>query len=60
MGAEMERMMSSNLTPVILCAPNLRRYVRKLTERVLPQLSVISLSEVPNSVSLKAFGMVTV
>jgi flagellar biosynthesis protein FlhA len=60
LGAEMERMMSSNYTPVVLCSPNLRRYVRKLTERVLPQLAVISLSEVPNTVSLKAFGMVTV
>jgi flagellar biosynthesis protein FlhA len=60
LGAEMERMMSSNYTPVILCSPNLRRYVRKLTERVLPQLAVISLSEVPNTLSLKAFGMVTV
>jgi flagellar biosynthesis protein FlhA len=60
LGAEMERIMSSNHTPVILCAPNLRRYVRKLTERVLPQLAVISLAEVPTTVSLKAFGMVTV
>jgi flagellar biosynthesis component FlhA len=34
--------------------------VRKLTERVLPQLAVISLSEVPTTVSLKAFAMVTV
>jgi flagellar biosynthesis protein FlhA len=60
LGTEMERMMSSNYAPVVLCSPNLRRYVRKLTERVLPQLAVISLSEVPNTVSLKAFGMVTV
>ena len=60
LGAEMERMMSGNHTPVILCPPALRRYVRKLTERVLPQLAVISLSEVPGTVSLKAFGMVTV
>lgn len=60
LGAEMERMMSGNHTPVILCPPTLRRYVRKLTERVLPQLAVISLAEVPGTVSLKAFGMVTV
>lgn len=60
LGAEMERMMSGNHRPVILCPPTLRRYVRKLTERVLPQLAVISLSEVPGTVSLKAFGMVTV
>jgi flagellar biosynthesis protein FlhA len=60
LGAEMERMMSNNHAPVVLCAPNLRRYVHKLTERVLPQLSVISLSEVPGTVTLKAFGMVSV
>jgi flagellar biosynthesis protein FlhA len=60
LGAEIERMMSSNHAPVVLCAPNVRRYVRKLTERVLPQLSVISLAEVPNTVTLKAFGMVSV
>lgn len=57
---EMERMMSSNMMPVVLCSPTLRRHVRKLTERVMPQLSVISLSEVPHNVNLKAFGMVTV
>jgi flagellar biosynthesis protein FlhA len=37
-----------------------RRHVRKFTERLLPQLSVLSLAEVPNHVHLKAFGMVTV
>jgi flagellar biosynthesis protein FlhA len=60
LAAEMERMISSNLSPVVLCPPNLRRYVRKLTERALPQLAVISLAEVPTSINLKAFGMVTV
>lgn len=60
LGAEMERMISSNLSPVVLCSPNLRRYVRRLSERALPQLAVISLTEVPTSISLKAFGMVTV
>jgi flagellar biosynthesis protein FlhA len=60
LGVEMERMMSSNHAPVVLCTPNLRRYVRKLTERVLPQLSVISLAEVPSTLTLKAFGMVSV
>ncbi|HEX6265413.1 MAG TPA: flagellar biosynthesis protein FlhA, partial [Burkholderiales bacterium] len=58
--AEAERMLSSELMPVILCAPGLRRHVRRFTERLLPQLSVLSLSEVPGNVSLKAFGMVSV
>ncbi len=57
--AEADRMLSSELMPVILCAPNLRRHVRRFTERLMPQLSVLSLSEVPNNLNLKAFGMVS-
>jgi flagellar biosynthesis protein FlhA len=58
--AETDRMLSSELMPVILCAPNLRRHVRRFTERLMPQLSVLPLSEVPNNLNLKAFGMVSV
>ncbi len=60
LSADIERMLANNLIPVVLCSPNVRRHVRKLTERLLPQLSVLSLAEVPNHVHLKAFGMVTV
>lgn len=55
---EVEKMLANNMMPVLLCPPGLRRHVRKFTERLMPQLSVLSLSEVPNSVTLKAFGMV--
>jgi flagellar biosynthesis protein FlhA len=58
MAGEVERMMGSNMMPVLLCNQNLRRHLRQFTERVMPHLSVLSLSEVPNSVNLKAFGMV--
>jgi flagellar biosynthesis protein FlhA len=57
---EVERMMSSNLMPVVLCSPVLRRHVRRFTERVMPQVSVLSLSEIPNGVNLKSFGMISV
>jgi flagellar biosynthesis protein FlhA len=60
LSAEVERMMANNHMPVLLCSPVLRRHVRRFTERLVPQLSVLSLSEVPSSVSLRAFGMVTV
>lgn len=57
---EVERMLGSELIPVLLCPPNLRRHLRRFTERLMPQLCVLSLSEVPNTVSLKAFGMVAI
>jgi len=51
-------MMLQNLMPVLLCTPTLRRHVRKLTERALPHLTVLSLNEVPQSRTIRAFGMV--
>jgi len=58
--AQVERMLKNNAMPVLLCAPELRRHVRRLTERVMPHLAVLSLNEVPGNVSLKSFGVVTV
>lgn len=55
-----EQMMKSNLLPVLLCAPEVRRHVRTLTERVLPHMRVLAVTEVPNSIALKAFGNVSV
>lgn len=54
-----EQMVRSNLLPVLLCAPDLRRHVRALTERALPHLRVLAVTEVPNLVPLKAFGSVS-
>lgn len=58
LAGEVERMMASNHMPVLLCSPTLRRHVRRFTERLVPQLSVLSLAEIPPNVSLKSFGMV--
>ncbi len=57
---EVERMTKSNMRPVLLCAPNLRRHVRRFTERLVPQLSVLSLNEISGHISLRAFGVVKV
>ena len=55
-----EGMMKANLLPVLLCSPDLRRHMRMLTERVLPHLRVLSMSEIPGSIDLKAFSAVSV
>lgn len=59
MAAQVEKMVRSNLMPVLVCAPQLRRHLRIMTERVLPQLSIVSMAEVPPHLALRAFGMVT-
>jgi flagellar biosynthesis protein FlhA len=55
---QVERMMRGSLVPVLLCAPDLRRHVRALTERVVPHLRVLSMAEVPGSIQLKSFGSI--
>ena len=58
LAGQVEQMMKSNIVPVLLCAPELRRHVRSITERVLPHLAILSMSEVPPSVNLRSFGVV--
>jgi flagellar biosynthesis protein FlhA len=58
LAAQTEKMMKSNLPPILLCAPELRRHVRAMTERMLPQLRVLAMSEIPNTLELRAFSTV--
>lgn len=54
-----EKMLKANLTPAVLCAPDLRRHLRALSERLIPQMRVLSMSEIPRAIELKAFATVT-
>ncbi len=57
---EAERMMKSNLLPVLLCSPELRRHIRTLSERVMPHLRVLSMAEIPQNIELKSWGVVAI
>jgi flagellar biosynthesis protein FlhA len=54
-----EKMMKHNLLPVLLCAPDLRRHVRLLSERGMPHLRVLSMSEIPHTIELRSYAVVT-
>jgi flagellar biosynthesis protein FlhA len=54
-----ERMMKSNMLPVLLCSPDLRRHLRALSERMIPHMRILSMAEIPNSVNLKAWCTVS-
>ncbi|MCU7934008.1 MAG: flagellar biosynthesis protein FlhA [Candidatus Thiodiazotropha sp. (ex Dulcina madagascariensis)] len=58
--SQVEKMMRSSKIPVLLCAPELRQHIRKLTERVMPQLFILSMSEVPTNTPVKSYGMVVI
>jgi flagellar biosynthesis protein FlhA len=53
-----EKMMKGNLLPVLLCAPDLRRHMRALSERVLPHLRVLAMTEIPHTIELRSYAVV--
>ena len=60
LAGEMERVAGLGHAPVLLCSARLRLAVRRLTERVLPNLVVLSFSEIATGVDVQAEGMVIV
>lgn len=46
--------------PAILVSPKVRPAVRKLVEMVFPNITVLSLNEVPNEVQIKTEGVVSI
>ena len=55
-----EDMINANYKPVLLCAPELRQHLRRFTARLVPNLFVLSMNEVPNGVDVKSFALVQV
>lgn len=59
LNSEIEKAISTQGNqPTILCSAPIRLAFRRLIERTLPQISVLSYSEVPTNVPAKAVGMV--
>jgi len=54
-----EKMLKSNLVPVMLCTPELRRHLRTLCERAAPHLRIISMAEIATGFQLRAFASVS-
>lgn len=55
---EMEKMLLKGNTPVLVCAPVVRINLKRVTERQLPQLIVLSYNELVHGVQVQAVGMV--
>ena len=53
-----EKVMAQNLQPVILTSPTIRRHLKKLVEHIIPNLIVISNSEIPPDIRIKSIGEV--
>jgi flagellar biosynthesis protein FlhA len=54
-----DSMMQQNLTPILLCGPELRRHLKTFTRRSVPRLAILSVNEIPTTMDLKSFGIVS-
>jgi len=46
--------------PVVLASPSIRRHVKKLIERFVPHVAVLSHNEIPQNVKIQSLGVVSV
>jgi len=59
LAAESEHMAANGQQPIVLTSTNLRPHLRRLVERTIPQLVVLSYSEIVPEVKVNAVGMVS-
>ena len=55
----LERVTHLNSQPVILCSPGIRRHLKKLLDRFLPQVAVLSHSELTAQTKIQSLGTVS-
>ncbi|MFC7784353.1 flagellar biosynthesis protein FlhA [Rossellomorea sp. GCM10028870] len=58
--SQMEQLSLMEESPIILCSPAVRMYVRQLTERYFPQVPIISYNELEATVEVQSLGVVNV
>ncbi len=56
---EMEKFNQTGTNPVLIASPNIRRHVRKLSERFMPNLAVLSHNEIPPNIKIQSIGVVS-
>jgi flagellar biosynthesis protein FlhA len=55
----MERVAQANYQPIILCSPTIRRHLKKLLDRFLPQVVVLSHNELTTQAKIQSLGTVS-
>jgi flagellar biosynthesis protein FlhA len=56
---EMEKFNQSGTSPLLIASPSIRRHVKKLTERFMPNLAVLSHNEIPSNIKIQSLGVVS-
>lgn len=59
-GKAVKSVMDAGHQPIILCTPFVRLHLKRLTERLLPGLIVLSFNEVDQNIKVESLGMVNI
>ncbi len=59
LGKWMEQFAEKGQQPVLVCSAQLRPYLRRMIERYVPTLTILSPAEIPAEVRVQSIGMVT-
>ncbi len=59
LSTQVNAMMRQSVLPVVICRPEIRRHLKSFSRRVVPHLTVLSMNEVPMSINLKSFGLIS-
>ena len=54
-----DKVMETNLQPIILCSPVLRRHLRRIAEQIAPGIMVISHAEIPPNIRIQALNNIS-
>ena len=60
MAKEIERVSLMEQSPIILCSPAVRMYLRQMTERYFPQIPILSYNELESSIEVQSVGVVNI
>ncbi|MBM7586849.1 flagellar biosynthesis protein FlhA [Bacillus pakistanensis] len=58
--SQIEQLSLMEESPIILCSPAIRMYLRQLTERYFPQVPILSYNELEANVEVQSLGVVNV
>ncbi|WP_174735023.1 flagellar biosynthesis protein FlhA [Mesobacillus harenae] len=58
--SQAEQLSLMEQTPIVLCSPAVRMYVRQLTERYFPHIPILSYNELEANVEVQSVGVVNV
>ncbi|MGG7618868.1 flagellar biosynthesis protein FlhA [Bacillus coreaensis] len=60
LATQVEQLSIIEQSPIVLCSPAVRMYVRQLTERYFPQIPILSYNELEANVEVQSVGVVNI